>query len=136
MRTIHTVRLLLSSKNPTLREGVKKLLKDEPSLEIVAEATSARETLREALRLNPDFVLMDADMAGPATLSAIRQIKRANRDVQIWVCSLWEDADLIAACLEAGASGAVPAAAGSANLLRIFGREKGKRNPQSNPSHL
>ena len=134
MTTMRATRLLLSSKNPTLRAGVKKLLKSEPFLEIVAETTSARETLREALRLNPDFVLMDADMAGPATLSAIRQMKRANGNVQIWVCSLWEDADLIAACLEAGASGSVPAAAGSAKLLRIFRRDK--QNAHRNGSHL
>src|SRR5262249_58229748 len=103
-----------------------------------------RETLREALRLNPDFVLMDADMAGPATLSAIRHMKRANGDIQIWVCSLWEDADLIAACLEAGAAGSVPAAADGANLLRIFEREKRreaahqktKRSSHSNGSQL
>ena len=136
MRTRQGIRLLLSSKNPTLREGVKKLLKSEPSVEIVAEATSARETLREALRLNPNFVLMDADMAGPATLSAIRHMKRANGDVQIWVCSLWEDADLIAACLEAGASGSVPAAAGSAKLLRIFGYDQRSRPSHSNGSRF
>jgi CheY-like chemotaxis protein len=130
------VRLLLSSKNPTLREGIKRLLNSEPSIHIVAETTSARQTAREAMRLDPGFVLMDADMAGPATLSAIRRMKRANGQVQIWVCSLWEDADLLAACLEAGASGSVPSAADSAKLLRIFGLGKRTKSPRSNGVHF
>ena len=124
-----TIRLLLSSRNPTLREGIKKLLRDEESIRLRGETSSVRQTVKEALRLHPDVILMDADMAGAATLAAIRQIKREIPRVSIWVCSLWEDADLIAACLEAGASGSVPADADSAHLLEILHRrEPGRRH--------
>ena len=136
MSTGKCVRLLVASKNPTLRQGVKKLLESDGGIELVAETKSVRQTVSEALRVQPDFILMDADMAGLATLSGIRRMKRLIPNVRIWVCSLWEDGDLIGACLAAGANGSLSSSASRERLLGIVHGLQPRRHVSSHgPSH-
>jgi CheY-like chemotaxis protein len=126
VRTARTLRLLICSKNPTLRAGVKKVLREAGTIATVGEVKSIRQTLREYFVYDPDLILLDADMAGVSTLDAIRRIRREAPSVSIWIYSLWEDSDLIAACLEAGASGVVPPEADAETLIQMMhdGRRK------------
>ena len=125
MKTRERVTLLLFSKNPTLREGFKSLLQEEPGIEIVGETKSTNQVVRQASILNPDFVLMDCGTARRPTLNAIRRIRKSSRRSEIWLCSLWDTTDLATTCMQAGATGFVPKSAGSAALRSVFRRNEG-----------
>src|SRR5580700_12195143 len=59
---------LLAHDHVLLRQGLRRLLEDEPDIEVVGEAGNAAECLRRVFELRPDVVIADADTFG---LSAV-----------------------------------------------------------------
>ncbi len=51
------IKVLLCDDHTLFREGIKAILKDEPSIEIVGEAADGRQAVAKALQLHPDVVL-------------------------------------------------------------------------------
>ncbi len=53
------IRCLLVHDHILLRQGLRRLLEDEPDMEVVAEAGSAAEALRMAYEYKPEIVITD-----------------------------------------------------------------------------
>jgi two-component system response regulator NreC len=50
------IRLLLVDDHAVVRMGLRMLFENEPDIEILAEASSAREAIEKASRLQPDLI--------------------------------------------------------------------------------
>jgi DNA-binding NarL/FixJ family response regulator len=59
-----------------LRQGLRRLLEDEPDLEVVSEAGNAAEALRGAFEHRPDVVIADSRTFGLAAIEAEHLILR------------------------------------------------------------
>jgi two-component system, NarL family, response regulator NreC len=60
------IRCVLALSHVLLREGVSRLLRDEPDLEVVAEAGNASEMLKRVSEHRPQIVIADAEALGLA----------------------------------------------------------------------
>jgi DNA-binding NarL/FixJ family response regulator len=89
------------------REGVKQVLSSQPDLDVVGEASNGLEAVQMARRLRPEVVLMDIAMPLLRGFDATRRIKRYCPDTKVLIFSIYEDDDMVARCLAAGASGYV-----------------------------
>ena len=56
------IRCLLAHDHVLLRQGLRRLLEDEPDMEVVAEAGSAGEALRKIFECRPEIVITGAHM--------------------------------------------------------------------------
>jgi DNA-binding NarL/FixJ family response regulator len=101
------IRVLICDDHPLFREGLRAILRDQPAFEVVGEATNGIEAIDRARALRPDVVLMDIDMPELSGLEAMKRIVAARVPSRILILSLYEDEDLIASCLDAGATGYV-----------------------------
>jgi two-component system response regulator NreC len=101
------VRLLICDDHELFREGVKAILRQEPAIEVVGEARDGREAVDKALQLRPDVVLMDMEMPDLNGLEATRRIRHAEPAVKVLILTMYAEDELVARCLEAGASGYV-----------------------------
>jgi two-component system response regulator NreC len=54
------IRCLLAHDHVLLRQGLRRLLQDEPDLDVVAEASNAAECLRKLYEFLPDVLIADA----------------------------------------------------------------------------
>jgi two-component system response regulator NreC len=54
------IRCLLVHDHVLLRQGLRRLLEDEPDMEVVAEAGNAAEALRKVFEHRPEIVITDA----------------------------------------------------------------------------
>lgn len=93
------------------------MLRNESSLEIVGEARDGRRAVDLVKELRPDLLLMDVsmpDMNGP---DATRRIREFDDDVKILILTMHEEEELVARCLEAGASGYIIKDAPASQLL-------------------
>lgn len=52
-------RVLIADDDDLMRAGLLELLSNDPTIEIVGEASTGREAVERACRLAPDVVLMD-----------------------------------------------------------------------------
>ncbi|GAA3564606.1 two-component system response regulator NarL [Marinobacter xestospongiae] len=97
--------ILLIDDHPLLRQGIKQLVELEDDMEVVAEASNARDGIALARDIEPDLILLDLNMPemnGIDTLKALRADEIGSRII-IFTVSDHED-DVVAA-LRAGADG-------------------------------
>lgn len=101
------IRVLICDDHPLFREGLRAILRDHPGVEVVGEARNGIEAIAQVRALGPDVTLMDIDMPELSGLEATRRIGEARLPGRILILSLYDDEDLIAGCLDAGAAGYV-----------------------------
>jgi two-component system response regulator NreC len=114
------IKVLLCDDHTLFREGIKAILKDEPSIEIVGEAADGREAVAMARQLHPDVVLMDIAMPDLSGFDATRRILQANAKAKVIILTMYEEEEVINRCLGAGASGYVLKDAPRAHLIHAI----------------
>ncbi len=101
------IRVLICDDHALFREGLRAILREQPGFEVVGEAGNGIEAVDATRRLRPDVVLMDIDMPDLSGVEATRRIHEARGPGKVLILSLYDDEDLIAGCLDAGAAGYV-----------------------------
>jgi DNA-binding NarL/FixJ family response regulator len=114
------LRVLLVDDHAIVREGLRALLDEDPSITIVAEAANGDEATELAARLQPNLVLMDLKMPGMPATDAIRVIRARSPGTQILVLTSYVDDEQVQAVLSAGALGYVLKDVAKAELLRAM----------------
>jgi DNA-binding NarL/FixJ family response regulator len=98
------IRLVLADPSDVIRPAIVRLLKEEPRVELVGEATSFAEALKLTAALKPDVLLMDLHMRDedeyPAELVKSQVLLHAKCILAI---SLWNDGDAKALAKNFGA---------------------------------
>ena len=69
------IRLLLADDHAMLRQGTAELLRREPDLEVVGEASDGAQAIELARQLKPDIVVMDVRMPVLSGVEATRRIR-------------------------------------------------------------
>lgn len=100
-----SVRILLGDDHTLVRHGVRKILEEQPSWQIVAEVGDGREAVRQAIALQPDVAVLDIGMPLLNGIDATRQIVRRVPAVRVLILSMHLDEAYVARALEAGATG-------------------------------
>jgi two-component system response regulator NreC len=93
------------------------LLENERDVEIIGEASSAREAIEAAMSLKPNVILMDIGLPDLSGIDATREIKKRAPDSVIVALTIHEDEEYFFKMLEAGATGYVPKRAAPEELL-------------------
>jgi two-component system, NarL family, response regulator NreC len=101
------VRLLLCDDHALFRAGIKAVLSEQPALVVVGEAGDGGAALDEVERLRPDVVLMDIALPRLDGLEATRRITQAHKEVKVLILTMYVEEQLVARCLDAGATGYV-----------------------------
>jgi DNA-binding NarL/FixJ family response regulator len=98
-------RILIVDDHALLRSGLRALLTDNPSFEVVGEADNGRDAIRAVGQYGPNLVLMDLSMPDMNGMEAITEIKRRYPEVRVLVITLHKSEDYVHAALKAGANG-------------------------------
>lgn len=99
------VRVLVVDDHPVVTDGVRLLLRSDPTMAIAGSAHSGQEALRVVAQLEPDVVLLDLrlpDMLGTEAITALRA--RAPK-AKIVLFTAYADHAALPAALEAGVDG-------------------------------
>ncbi|NQU29941.1 MAG: response regulator transcription factor [Anaerolineae bacterium] len=112
-----TIRLLLVDDHMVVRTGLRMLLEGPKDIEIIGEASTAKEAIESAKNLQPDVILMDIGLPDMSGIEATREIKRSSDKIAIVALTIHEDEEYFFKMLEAGASGYVPKRAAPEELL-------------------
>ncbi len=102
---METVKILIADDHAFVREGTRRILEQEPDLEVVAEAGDGDEAVKYACELKPDVALLDVSMPRMDGIEATKQIKALCPSVAILILSAYDDDQFIFGLLEAGAAG-------------------------------
>jgi DNA-binding NarL/FixJ family response regulator len=101
------ISILLVDDHSLVRRGFRRILEDEPDMEVAGEAGDGEEAVKLAKELRPKVVLMDCALPHLSGLQATRAILEALPDTLILMLSMHEEETLVRQALEAGAKGYV-----------------------------
>jgi DNA-binding NarL/FixJ family response regulator len=99
------LRVLLVDDHALVRHGFRRILEDDPEIEVVGEASNGEEAVRLAAKEKPAVIVMDCAMPEMNGLEATRKILEARPNAAILMLSMHSEDTLVRQAMDAGARG-------------------------------
>ena len=99
------IKILLADDHNLVREGLRRIVDESPGMEVVAEASDGRESIKLVKKTNPDIALIDISMPGLDGLEVIKELQTSHPELPIIVLTMHEEEQYIIRAIEAGAMG-------------------------------
>jgi DNA-binding NarL/FixJ family response regulator len=99
------IRILCVDDHPLVREGIAAIVRNEPDMLLVAEASNGREAIQGFREHRPDVTLMDLRLPDIGGIDAMIAIRTEFADARIIMLTTFEGDVEIRRALQAGALG-------------------------------
>lgn len=99
------VSLLLVDDHDLVRAGIKRILEDDPNVNVVGEASTGEEAIDFVRRSMPDMVILDVSMPGIGGLETLRKLIQIHPDIKVIIVTIHTEEPFPSRMLEAGAQG-------------------------------
>ena len=99
------VRIMLADDHTIVRQGLARLLEEQPDLKVIGEATNGRDAVDKAKQLKPDVVIMDIAMPRMNGIEAAKRIRKHLPETKILILSMYSHEHYIHELIETGVSG-------------------------------
>ncbi|MFZ9642294.1 MAG: two-component system response regulator NarL [Candidatus Methylopumilus sp.] len=98
-------KVFLIDDHALFRKGVGQIINDNPSFEVVGEASSGLEGVELVQQSKPDVVLIDLNMKGMNGIETLRRFKEMNTPGKFVVLTVSDAEDDLLEALRSGADG-------------------------------
>ena len=109
------IRVLIADDHQVMRRGVRAVVELIPGWEVCGEASTGRDAVDMAERLQPEIVIMDVSMPELNGLEATRQIRKNSPSTEVLMFTGLETEEMVRQVFEAGAR---------SYILKTDGREQ------------
>lgn len=99
------IRIIIIDDHPLIRDGIKTMLKDEQSMEIVSASKTAGEALDFLSNNQPDIILLDISLPDINGLELCEKIRSTNQQLKIIGLTSTNEAGIITGLLQRGGNG-------------------------------
>lgn len=111
-----SIRVLIADDHAVVRDGLSLVLSQLDGFEVVGEAATGDEAVKQAVILKPDVILMDVQMPGLDGVEATRQITELVPSIAVLMLSMYSDEATAVGAMHAGARGYLLKGAGHADV--------------------
>src|SRR5215471_1243055 len=94
------VSVLLVDDHSLVRRGFRRMLEDEPDIQVVGEASDGHEAVEAAATLSPQVIVMDFALPSMNGAVAARRILELRPEVAILILSMHGEASYVRTCLD------------------------------------
>jgi DNA-binding NarL/FixJ family response regulator len=98
-------KIILAEDHVLMREGLKRLIQEDPELQVVDEAGDGLELLQILEESTPDMVIIDINMPRLRGLEATKIIKELYPKIKILILTMNKSKELVYEAMNYGASG-------------------------------
>ncbi len=127
------VRVLIVDDHAIVRKGIRALLSEADSFEVVGEAGNGQEAVLRAEETHPDVILMDLLMPGMDGIEATRQITSRQPKTRILVLTSFAADNKVFPAIKAGAAGYLLKDSSPDELVRAI-RQVHRGEPSLHPT--
>jgi len=116
------IRVLVVDDHRMFAEAVELLLRGEDGIDMVGGVGSGEEALEQFRHDPPDVALVDFDLPGIDGIETTRLIKEMSPATQVVIITAFQEPEIVAGAVEAGASGFIPKTQAAEDLVDIVMR--------------
>ena len=99
------IEVMLVDDHALVREGVSRLLQEEPDMRVVAAFADGHAAVRFAAREEPDVAILDISMPGVGGFDAARRVRAVSPRTRLLMLSVHAKVEYVQQALWAGANG-------------------------------
>lgn len=114
------IKVMLVDDHILMREGIKKLLEFDKTIEVVEQASDGIECMEKLKNINPDILLLDIDMPRMNGIEVLSRLKKQNNPVKVLILTVHNDIEYLVRAIDIGANGYILKDSGSADLKRAI----------------
>ena len=97
--------IVIADDHPIVREGLVKILKDNPDINIVGQSDNGEDAIKHCMIKRPDILILDITMPGPGFLEIINRSKAAVPNLRVLVLSIHPEEHYALRAIKGGAYG-------------------------------
>lgn len=99
------IRVVVADDHTVVREGIRRVLEDDPDVTVVGEAATGGEALTIIEDSRPDVVLLDLGLPDITGLDVVRRLRKAGTRPRVLVLSMHDDDEYVLRAVRAGVDG-------------------------------
>lgn len=99
------IKVMIADDHDLIREGIRKILRSESDISVVAETAHGGEVIALLSKHKPDVLLLDISMPGPSGLDLLRDIRAHTRKTAVLMLSMHPESRFAVRAMRAGAAG-------------------------------
>src|SRR4029077_16927477 len=100
-----TIRIVLVDDHALVRQGFRRILEDDPDIEVIGEAGNGLEAIGLGGTGDPDVIVMDMSMPEMNGLHASIELMKQRPGSRILILSMYSDKQYVKNALDAGVKG-------------------------------
>ncbi len=117
---MNKITIFLADDHAILRDGLKSIILEDNTYEIIGEAGDGRNALEQLERLVPDIAIIDISMPGMSGVEVARQIKKYHDDIKVLILSQHDNEEYISELTDIGVDGYILKTNASSELLNAL----------------
>ncbi len=102
---MEAIRIVLADDHVLIRHGIKKMIEEDASLEVIGEVEDGLELLGFLKKAVPDLIILDISMPNLRGIEAIKEVKKCCPAVKILMLTMHKNEQYLCAAISAGAHG-------------------------------
>lgn len=99
------IKVMLADDHLLLREGIKRVLKSESDIEVIAETGDPFSVISMIQKSKPDIILLDLNFPGKSGMDVLKEIKAMKLDVKVLILSMYPEERFAVRSMKDGAAG-------------------------------
>jgi len=99
------IKVAIVDDHSVVRTGLMKILKEEPDIEVVAEADGHTQLYNQLDEVLPDILLLDISMPGKNGLEILKDLKQSIPRIKVLMLSMHPEDRFSVRAMKAGAAG-------------------------------
>lgn len=111
------IKLLIVDDHSMVREGLIRMLAEDPSFGMISEAKNGLTALMKAREMQPDVVIMDYDMPHYNGIYGTRELLKEQPDAKVIMLSMYQTKEFIMEAIQVGVKGFILKEASSEELI-------------------
>lgn len=138
MKEANRIRVFSVDDHPLLHQGIAAVIKSQPDMQLVAEASNGREAIQRFREHKPDVTLMDLRLPDMNGIDAMIAIREEFPEARVIILTTFEGDVTIQRALEAGARAYVSKTMPPKELVEVIRQVHAgkKRIPPEIAAHL
>ena len=100
-----SIRVVLVDDHALVRQGFRRILEDDPDLQVVGEASNGLDAIGLVKKTDPDVVVMDMAMPEMSGLHATMELMKQRPGTKVLILSMYSDEQYVRNALDTGAKG-------------------------------